>query len=85
MATSSGEEAIYVYNASQGELLKRIGVGKYPKGIKFDRVGRCAGSANEGSGSMCVIDAESLEVVREVKVERAPHTACFLRTTSGCT
>jgi DNA-binding beta-propeller fold protein YncE len=59
MAASSAENAVYAYNAADGELLAKIPVGDTPKGIRFDRDGRYAFAANEGSGTISVIDAES--------------------------
>ncbi|MFB6259289.1 MAG: YncE family protein, partial [Thiohalorhabdaceae bacterium] len=77
MATSSGEDRIYAYDATSGKRLATIPVGDTPKGIKIGRDGRYAIAVNEGGGTVSVIDVAELEVIKTIPVGDTPHNSVF--------
>ena len=76
LATSSGSDSVYAYD-KQGKLLSMIPVGETPKGVKIHPDGNLAFVANENSGTISVMDVDSLTVTKEIEVGKIPHNIRF--------
>ncbi len=76
LATSSSSDAVYAYD-KQGKLLSIIPVGETPKGVKIHPDGNLAFVANENSGTISVIDVDSLTVTKEIEAGKVPHNIRF--------
>ena len=76
LATSSGSDSVYAYD-QQGKILSIIPVGETPKGVKIHPEGNLAFVANENSGTISVIDVDSLTVTKEIEVGKVPHNIRF--------
>ena len=76
LATSSGSDTVYAYD-KLGKLLSMISVGETPKGVKIHPDGNMAIVANEKSGTISVIDVDSLTVTKEIKIGKVPHNIRF--------
>jgi len=77
LATSSGSDAVYAFDSSQGKLITTIPVDETPKGVKIHPDGNIAFVANEGSGTISVIDTESWMITKEIGVGKIPHNIRF--------
>ena len=77
LATSSGSDAVYAFDALQEKLVSTIPVGDTPKGVKIHPDGKTAFVANEASGTVSVIDLDSFAVTKEIKVGKIPHNIRF--------
>ena len=75
--TSSGEDRIYVFNVKEDRLLTTIDVGIVPKGVKISPDEKTALVANEGSGTVSVIDLDALSVEDEILVGPVPHNIVY--------
>lgn len=85
LATSSGENRIYVFNAQTGEFVKTIDVGNTPKGVKVSPTQMLALVANEGDSTLSVIDMRSLEAMGTIPVgtddnpdQAVPHNIVYM-------
>lgn len=79
LSTSPSNNTVYVFNATTGEQLAIIPVGKAPKGVKVTPDGKFAYVSNQGSAEISVIDIKRLEVVDSIKVGDGPHNGRFTR------
>ncbi|MDH3312753.1 MAG: DM13 domain-containing protein [Nitrosopumilus sp.] len=75
LATSSGSDTLYVFDSSQEQVT--INVGKAPKGVKIHPDESMAFVANEGSGTISVVDLKSWKVTKEIEVGKVPHNIRF--------
>jgi len=75
LATSSGSNTVYAFES--GNLVSMIPVGQTPKGVKIHPDGNLAFVANENSGTISVIDVDSLTVTKEIEVGKIPHNIRF--------
>jgi YVTN family beta-propeller protein len=77
VATSSGENQIFVFNGTNGNTINKIKVGGYPTGIKISPDKKYVLVANQVPGTVSVIDLENMKVVEEIKVGAIPHNIVF--------
>ena len=76
LATSSAENRVYAFSAT-GELLKIIEVGQTPKGIKVAPGDTLALVAEEGAGTVGVLDLHRWTRVAGIPVGTMPHNLVF--------
>lgn len=77
LSTSPSSNTVYVFDASNGDQLAIIAVGKAPKGVKITPDGKFAYVSNQNSANISVIDLVSLSVVDRIKVKEGPHNVRF--------
>lgn len=85
LASSSEENLVYAFDVKNSELLKKIPVGVTPKGLKIHPELKIAFVANEGSGSISIIDVHQLSVMKEIEVGKMPHNIAFDNNTAFVT
>ena len=76
-ATSSGDNQAFIFNGTKDKLAGKINVGNIPKGVKISPDKKYVFVANELSGSVSIIDLQSLKVIKEIKVGPVPHNIVF--------
>lgn len=82
---SSGDNHLYVYaneedfekNGTNAKLIAKINVGEKPKGVKISPDEKYAVVANEGTGTISIIDFKNLTVIKEIVVGSVPHNIVF--------
>lgn len=79
LSTSPSSNAVYIFNASSGQQLAVIKVGKAPKGVKVTPDGKFAYVSNQGSANISVVDLEKLVVVDTIKTGKGPHNTRFTK------
>ena len=77
VATSSGENQVFVFNGTNGSTINKIKVGGYPTGIKISPDEKYVLVANQVPGTVSVIDLENMQPVDEIKVGVVPHNIVF--------
>ena len=74
-ALCEGTEEVVAYDARSGAILRRIRVGRVPKGLALSSDGKRLYVANSWSDSVSEIDTASLEVVRSLPAGFEPNAA----------
>ena len=77
LATSSLDNMVYAFDTESGKHIKSISVGDVPKGVKIHHTGKIAFVANENSGTVSVINLDTLEVQKNIAVGSMPHNIVF--------
>jgi YVTN family beta-propeller protein len=74
-ALCEGTDEVAVIDLKTSLVVRRIGVGRVPKGVSFSRDGKRAYVANSWSDTVSEIDTGSLEVVRSLHTGLEPTSA----------
>ena len=77
LATSSSDNMVFAFDTESGKHIKNISVGDTPKGIKIHHTGKIAFVANENSGTVSVINLDTLDVSKNITVGSMPHNIAF--------
>jgi YVTN family beta-propeller protein len=77
VATSSGDNQIYVFNGTNGNIINKIKVGEFPTGIKVSPDKKFVIVPNQLPGTVSIIDLVDMKVINEIRVGMMPHNTVF--------